>query len=101
MPFADETFDLVLTCGVLEYTPLEEGLCELARVLRTGSRLVLLPVKPSLVGSVLEVLYNFKAHKPAEVRFVAERYFKILDHRKFPVTEPISWSKTVFLLERK
>src|SRR5437868_1270450 len=26
MPFADETFDLILTCGVLEYTPLDAGL---------------------------------------------------------------------------
>ena len=25
LPFADETFDLVLTCGVLEYVSLEEG----------------------------------------------------------------------------
>lgn len=33
MPFADETFDLVLTCGVLEYVSLEAGLEEMARVL--------------------------------------------------------------------
>src|SRR6187549_2159170 len=59
LPFADETFDLVLMCGVLEYTPLDDGLIETARVMKTGARLVLLPIKPSIVGSVLELLYNF------------------------------------------
>src|SRR5438034_4333197 len=30
LPFADESFDLVVTSGVLEYVPLDEGLSELA-----------------------------------------------------------------------
>jgi ubiquinone/menaquinone biosynthesis C-methylase UbiE len=101
MPFRDETFDLVLMCGVLEYTPLDTGLSEAARIMRKGAKLVLLPVKPSIVGSVLELLYNFKTHKPAEVRSVASRYFYLRGHHKFPVTEPISWSKTGFLFEKK
>jgi ubiquinone/menaquinone biosynthesis C-methylase UbiE len=101
MPFADETFDLVLTCGVLEYTPLDAGLCEAARVTRKGAPLVFLPVRPSLVGSLLEVLYSFKAHKTDEVISIASRYFKVIDHTSFPVSEPISWSKSIFLLEKK
>ncbi len=101
LPFADETFDLVLMCGVLEYTPLDEGLREAARVLKKGSPLVFLPVKPSLVGSVLEILYDFKIHPLAEVRAAAGKYFKVVGNHKFPVTEPISWSKTIFLLEKK
>ena len=68
LPFADETFDLVLTCGVLEYVPLEDGLRELARILKTGAKLVLIPVKPSFVGSVLEIFYNFKTHPLKDVR---------------------------------
>src|SRR6478672_2971593 len=56
LPFADNSFDLVMMCGVLEYTPLDAGLRETARVLKPGAPLVLLPVKPSLVGSVLEIL---------------------------------------------
>src|SRR5882757_9704099 len=71
MPFADGTFDLVLMCGVLEYTPLDEGLSEAARVLKQGAPLVFLPVKPSIVGSVLELLYNFKIHPLEEVRVAA------------------------------
>ena len=101
MPFADETFDLVLMCGVLEYTPLDTGLAEAARVLKKGAPLVFLPVKPSVVGTVLELLYNFKMHPLAEVRAAAAKHFNIVGNHEFPITEPISWSKTIFLLEKK
>jgi ubiquinone/menaquinone biosynthesis C-methylase UbiE len=101
MPFADGTFDLVLMCGVLEYTPLDAGLVESARVMKKGARLVLLPVKPSIVGSVLELLYNFKIHPLKSVRTAASRYFNIVGNHEFPITEPIAWSKTIFLLEKK
>ncbi|MBS1796889.1 MAG: class I SAM-dependent methyltransferase [Acidobacteria bacterium] len=101
LPFADESFDLVLSCGVLEYVPLDEGLREMSRVLKTGAKLVFIPVRPSLVGSVLELLYNFKTHPLTNVRRISQRYFNILSRHKFPITEPISWSKTIFLLEKK
>ncbi len=100
LPFADETFDLVLTCGVLEYVSLEEGLGEFARVLKTGAKLVLIPVKPSIVGSVLEILYNFKTHSIEETEEIAGRWFEIVGNYEFPITEPIGWSKMIFLLEK-
>src|SRR5215213_8463731 len=95
LPFADETFDLVLSCGVLEYVPLDDGLREMARVLNRGAKLVFIPVKPSFVGSVLELLYNFKIHPIKNVRKVSQRYFNIVGRHKFPITEPISWSKMI------
>ena len=101
LPFADETFDLVLTCGVLEYVSLEEGFHELSRVAKTGAKLVLIPVKPSFIGSVLEILYNFKTHPLEDVRRISQRYFKIVGDYEFPITEPIGWSKKIFLLEKK
>ena len=101
LPFADATFDLLLTCGVLEYVPLDDGLREMARVMKPGARLMLIPVKPSLVGSVLEILYKFKTHPLEDVRRVAAQYFNIVGDYKFPFTEPIGWSKMIFVLERK
>lgn len=101
LPFADECFDIVLSCGVLEYVPLDEGLRETARILKPGGKLVLLPVKPSLVGSVLELLYNFKIHPLEDVRKISQRYFRIVGNYKFPIAEPIAWSKAIFLLEKK
>ncbi len=101
LPFDDDSFDLVLTCGVLEYVSLDTGLQELARVLKPGGRLVFIPVKPSLVGTVLEFLYKFKIHPVADVRRISERYFNIVGNHEFPTTEPIGWSKTIFLLEKK
>lgn len=101
LPFADSSFDLVLTCGVLEYVSLDDGLRELSRVLKTDGKLVFIPVKPSLVGSVLEFLYKFKIHPLEDVRRISQRYFRIEGNHEFPVAEPIGWSKTIFLLEKK
>ena len=101
LPFADDTFDLVLTCGVLEYVSLDDGLREMARVLKPGGKLVLIPVKPSLVGSVLEFLYKFKIHPVKDVRKISQRYFSIVGKHEFPISEPIGWSKSIFLLEKK
>ena len=101
MPFADRTFDLVLTCGVLEYVPLDDGLREMARVLKPNGKLVLIPVKPSLVGSVLEIIYKFKMYPLPYVRKIARQYFTIVGNHEFSLTEPIGWSKTIFLLEKK
>lgn len=101
LPFADGTFDLVLTCGVLEYVSLDEGLREMARVMKTGAKLVFIPVKPSLVGSMLEFLYKFKIHPLENVRKISQQYFNIVGNHEFPVAAPIAWSKTIFLLEKK
>ncbi len=101
LPFADQSFDLVLSCGVLEYVPLNDGLRETARVLKKHGKLVLLPVKPSPVGTVLEFLYNFKIHPLENVRKISQQYFNIVGNHEFPAAEPIAWSKTIFLLEKK
>lgn len=101
LPFGDDTFDLVLSCGVLEYVSLDYGLREMSRVLKPRGKLVFIPVKPSFVGSVLEFLYNFKIHPLENVRKTSQRYFKIVGNHRFPSKEPIAWSKTIFLLEKK
>lgn len=101
LPFADDTFELVLTCGVLEYVSLDAGLKELSRVLKPGGKLVFIPVKPSFVGSVLELLYKFKIHPVEDVKRLSQRYFDVVSNHEFPINEPIGWSKTIFLLEKK
>jgi ubiquinone/menaquinone biosynthesis C-methylase UbiE len=101
LPFAEGTFDMVMTCGVLEYVNLDDGLRELSRVLKPSGKLVLLPVKAGIVGSMLEILYNFKIHPLNDVKRVSRQYFNIVGNHEFPINEPISWSKTIFLLEKK
>lgn len=101
LPFEDGKFDAILTCGALEYVPLDAGLREMARVLKKDGILILIPVRPSIVGSVLEVLYNFKTHPLEDVKTNAEQYFDIVGNYKFPITDPIGWSKMLFLLKRK
>jgi ubiquinone/menaquinone biosynthesis C-methylase UbiE len=101
LPFPDETFDYILTCGALEYVPLGDGLRELSRVLKPNGTLVFLPVRPSIVGSMLEFLYNFKTHSIAEVMRLSQTHFHLVGDYKFPISEPIGWSKKLFLLVKK
>src|SRR5712692_9916810 len=100
LPFADEAFDLVVTSGVLEYVPLDEGFSELARVISPGGFLLHLPNRPSPISRLLEVMFRFKAHPPREVAENTTRYFQIVQRYRFPAHHPISWSKTAVLAQK-
>ncbi len=52
MPFPDETFDLVVATGVLEYSELDRALRELARVIRPGGRAVVSYPNPGAVYGI-------------------------------------------------
>jgi demethylmenaquinone methyltransferase/2-methoxy-6-polyprenyl-1,4-benzoquinol methylase len=100
LPFADEAFDLVLTSGVLEYVPLEEGLSELARVIAPGGHLLHLPMRPAPVTTLLEMLFRFKTHPPKEVAETTDKYFHVVSHYRFPRFQAISWSKSAVLAQK-
>jgi ubiquinone/menaquinone biosynthesis C-methylase UbiE len=100
LPFADETFDFVVTSGVLEYLPLKEGFAELARVTRPGGHLLYLPVHPSPASRVLEIMFRFKAHPPEEFAAETARRFSLIEEHKFPALEPIGWTKRAVLARR-
>lgn len=101
LPFADKSFDFVVTSGVLEYVPLREGFGELSRVLKRGGYILHLPVRPSPVSRMLEVMFRFKAHHPREVAENTRRYFRVVKHYRFPPLHPIGWSKTAVLAQKK
>lgn len=100
LPFADESLDLVVTAGALEYVNLADGLTELARVIAPGGHLLHLPVHPSLIGVVLEILFRFKSHPPQAVKEQTEKHFRIIHQYHFPKQEPIGWSKTAILAQK-
>jgi ubiquinone/menaquinone biosynthesis C-methylase UbiE len=100
LPFNDDSFDLVVTSGVLEYLPLHEGLGEFARTLAPGGHMVFIPVRPSPVTTLLEIMFRFKAHPPNAVVENTERFFRILDNYQFPPLEPIGWTKSVVLAQK-
>jgi ubiquinone/menaquinone biosynthesis C-methylase UbiE len=101
LPFAAETFDLVLTSGVLEYLPLGEGLREMSRVLAPGGLLFFVPVRPSPLTLLLEVMFRFKAHPPREVEESTRRFFRVIEHYRFPPYEPIGWTKSLVLARKQ
>ena len=100
LPFADESLDLVVTSGALEYVPLADGINELARVIAPGGHLLHLPVHPSLIGVFLEILFRFKSHPPKEVKDKTERHFRIVHQYRFPPPQAIGWSKTAILAQK-
>jgi ubiquinone/menaquinone biosynthesis C-methylase UbiE len=100
LPFPGDSFDLVVTSGVLEYLPLREGLSELARVLAPGGHLIFLPVRPSPATRLLEIMFRFKAHPPREVAAATESLFSVVEHHRFPPLEPIGWTKSVVLAQK-
>ncbi|MCU1263864.1 MAG: putative methyltransferase YodH [Acidobacteria bacterium] len=100
LPFADNSFDFVVTSGALEYMPLEDGLNELARVITPRGHLLHLPVRPSLTSTMLEIGFRFKHHSPRDVMQKTAHHFKVVDHFKFPPLQAIGWSKTALLAQK-
>jgi ubiquinone/menaquinone biosynthesis C-methylase UbiE len=100
LPFPDESFDFVVTSGVLEYLPLADGMRELARVLAPGGYFFHLPVYPSPMTRLLELMFRFKAHPPQEIADHTARHFHVIERHHFPPLEPIGWTKTAYLAQK-
>ncbi|MDQ3908255.1 MAG: methyltransferase domain-containing protein [Acidobacteriota bacterium] len=100
LPFADETFDFVATSGALEYVPLGSGLSELARVTKPGGYLLHLPVRPAPASKLLELMFRFKTHDPAEIERHTSRHFRLLERHRFQPHEPIGWTKEALLAQK-
>jgi len=100
LPFADDSFDLVVTSGALEYVPLADGLRELARVIAPDGHLLHLPIRPSAISLFLEVCFRFKHHPPREVWGKTEEHFCVVDHYRFPPLQAIGWTKTAILARK-
>ena len=100
LPFADDSFDFVVTSGALEYMALEDGLNELARVIGPSGHLLHLPIGPSLTSTMLEIGFRFKHHPPKDVLQKTEQRFRVVDHYHFPPLQPIGWSKTALLAQK-
>ena len=101
LPFPEDSFDLVVTSGVLEYLPLDKGLGELARVIAPGGHLLFLPVRPSPMSTVLELMFRFKAHPPDAVEAHTRRLFRVIEHHRFHPIEPIGWTKSIILAQKQ
>ena len=100
LPFSDDSFDLVVTSGALEYVPLKDGLDEIARVIAPEGHLLHLPCRPSPASTFLEILFRFKSHSPRAVLENTERHFRVVHNHRFRPLEIIGWSKTAILAQK-
>ena len=100
LPFPDDAFDLVVTSGVLEYVPLEDGFTEMSRVIAPGGYFLHLPMRPTAVTTLLELLFRFKVHPPNELAETTDRHFQVVSHYRFPPFQIIGWSKTAVLAQK-
>lgn len=100
LPFEDNSLDLVVTSGALEYVPLSEGMAEIARVIAPGGHMLHLPCRPSTVSTFLEILFRFKSHPRKEVLQQTKRHFRMVHEYRFPRLQVIGWSKTAMLAQK-
>jgi ubiquinone/menaquinone biosynthesis C-methylase UbiE len=100
LPFPDDAFDLVVTSGVLEYVPLEDGFTEMARVISPGGYFLHLPMRPTAVTTLLELLFRIKVHPPEDLAETTDRHFQVVSHYRFPPFQIIGWSKTAVLAQK-
>jgi ubiquinone/menaquinone biosynthesis C-methylase UbiE len=100
LPFSDNSLDLVVTSGALEYVPLAEGMTELSRVIAPGGHLLHIPCRPSPATTFLEILFRFKKHPRKEVLSQTEKRFRTVHEYWFPPMQIIGWSKTAILAQK-
>jgi ubiquinone/menaquinone biosynthesis C-methylase UbiE len=100
LPFADNSVDLVVTSGALEYVPLEEGMSELSRVIAPGGHLLHIPCRPSVATTFLEILFRFKKLPRKEILNQTEKHFRMVHEYRFPPMQVIGWSKTAMLAQK-
>ncbi|HBB89227.1 MAG TPA: hypothetical protein DC047_16610 [Blastocatellia bacterium] len=101
LPFADNSLDLVVTSGALEYVPLGEGMSEIARVIAPGGHMLHLPCRPNPASAFLEVLFRFKSHPRPRILAETERHFRMVHEHRFPPLHIIGWSKTAMLAQKR
>jgi ubiquinone/menaquinone biosynthesis C-methylase UbiE len=97
LPFCDNSLDLVVTSGALEYVPLGEGMSELARVIAPGGHLLHLPCRPTPASTFLEILFRFKSHPRQEILNQTQKHFRMVHEYRFPPLQIIGWSKTAMV----
>jgi len=100
LPFSDDSLDLVVTSGALEYVPLSEGMSEIARVISPGGHLLHLPCRPSPASTFLEILFRFKSHPRREILNETKHHFRMVHEYRFPPFQIIGWSKTAMLAKK-
>lgn len=103
MPFADETFDLVVTSAAMEYLPdVSDGISECCRVLRPGGKFLFIATRDSFMGKVIAATWRNKILRPTHVEDCMKRAgIQRVDALRFPWYFPhVNWWGMALLGEK-
>jgi ubiquinone/menaquinone biosynthesis C-methylase UbiE len=86
IPFADETFELIMTSAAMEYLPdVNEGISECVRVLRPGGKFLFIATRNSFMGKVIAATWKNKVLDPDHVRGCMKKAgITRIDNLRFP-----------------
>jgi SAM-dependent methyltransferase len=90
LPFADDSFDIAYSWGVLHHTPdTDRAVSELRRVLRPGGRaLVMIYHRASLVGVMLWLRYGFCRGRPfTSLQSIYSQYLESPGTKAYSISE--------------
>jgi len=95
MPFKDETFDgCIVGFGIRNFEDIERGICEIARVLKSGGRLVILEFPREVKGLLAPFFYfYFRFILPKIGKWISRDDFAYtylpLSTKNFPLNEEL------------
>ena len=72
----------------------------MSRVISPGGYFLHLPMRPTAVTTLLELLFRFKVHPPEDLAETTDRHFQVVSHYRFPPFQIIGWSKTAVLAQK-
>jgi SAM-dependent methyltransferase len=97
IPFKDGSFDCVASLGSIEhFVSPENGIRELARVLKPGSRAVLLLPNSFYLGDILKVMRSGGYEEPWQIQeksLTREGWKKAIEQNGFIVEETLGYNK--------
>ncbi len=87
LPGIEETFDLVVTGGVLEYVEIERAVENLSQHLSNGGYFLNTSVRDNLWGRLAGRIYGFRPHaRDRNIEAFTGNGFKLIKTMRFPLT---------------
>ncbi len=100
-PIRDESVDLIVTSGFLEYIKLDTTLKELYRCLKKNGSFIILAIKNNIYGRIIGLIYGFKPFdEKVLIGELEEAGFKDIEKISFREEKWLSRTKVSFIARK-